>query len=113
MHEEGEENISGLIQATEEGLRELCSWPCSVLNIALEASNRVMLDPLLGKHSPNRSGEPLWRVRQTVASPASRTVGVPSQHWYTVFATSVGANLMDIPTFSKGRLLGIQTMVKT
>jgi hypothetical protein len=107
MHEEGEEKILGLIQAIEEGLRDVRSWACSVLSIALEASNRVMLDPRLGKHSPNRSGEPLRTVRQTVASPASRTVGVLPQHWYTVFATSEGANLMEIPTFSKGRLLGI------
>lgn len=107
MNEVGEEKISGPIQATEEGLRDLCSWACSVLNTALEASNRVMLDPLLGKHSPNRSGEPLWTVRQTMASPASRTVGVLSQHWYTAFATTVGANLIEIATFSKGRLLGM------
>lgn len=107
MNEVGEEKISGLIQATEEGLRDLCSWACSVLNTALEASNRVVLDSFLGKHSPNRSVEPLWTVRQTMASPASRTVGVLSQHWYTAFATTVGANLTEIATFSKGRLLGI------
>lgn len=47
MHEEGEEKILGLIQATEEGLRDVRSWACSVLSIALEASNRVVLNLLL------------------------------------------------------------------
>lgn len=100
----GKRRAQALTQALEEGLRDLCFWSCFVLNLALE--NGVMLDPFLEKHSPNRSGEPLWIVRQTVALLASTAVGVFVQHWYRDFATSTGANLMETSTFSKGRLLG-------
>lgn len=99
-------------QVPEEKSRDVCSWDCSALHIALEASNGTMWDPILGKYSPNWSGEALWIVRQTMAFPTSRAVGILLQHWYTAFATSAGTNLMAIPTFSKGRLLGTLTRVE-